>query len=125
MQGFKAIKYGNARILAAGALILELVFDVITVAAGHHRQLGMHHCSFSSVQLPEAPVAVSHAVYEPGRGVTHLMNECVPEAICRTNPASAKYRLVCIYGGNSTLWFDLGGVIPAESQTFSDISMRA
>lgn len=114
----------NARILAAGALILELVFDVVTVTAGHHRQLGMHQRSFPSVQLPEGPVAVPHAIDHPGGGVTHLMDECVPEAICTSKPASQRLR--CTHTAAARHYgLTEGELIPEESQTLSDSSMRA
>lgn len=70
-----------SRILAASALILEFVLDVVAVAAGHHGKLGMRQRSFTSVQLPEVPVAVPHAVNQPGGGVAHLVNQRVPETI--------------------------------------------
>lgn len=71
----------DLRILAAGALILELVLDVITVAACHHRQLRMYEGGFASVQLPEVSVTVPHTVYQPCGSMTHFMDQRVPETI--------------------------------------------
>lgn len=70
-----------SRILASSALILEFVLDVVAVAAGHHGELGMHQRSFTSVQLPEVPVAVPHAINQPGGSVAHLVNQRVPETV--------------------------------------------
>lgn len=72
-----------SRILAASALILEFVLDVVAVAAGHHGELGMRQRSFTSVQLPEVPVAVPHAINQPGGSVAHLVNQRVPETVCK------------------------------------------
>lgn len=74
-------KIPNVRILAAGALVLEFVFDVVAVAAGDHGQLGMRQGGLASVQLPEVSVAVPDAVNQPGSSVAHLVNQGVPEAV--------------------------------------------
>lgn len=71
----------DLRILAAGALVLEFVLDVVTVAAADHGELGMNHCGLESIKLPKIPVAISYTINEPGGGVTHLMDQCVPETI--------------------------------------------
>lgn len=71
----------HVRILAAGALVLELVLDVITVTASDHGQLRVGHCGLASIQLPEVSMPVPHTVNQPGCSVTHLMDQRVPEAI--------------------------------------------
>lgn len=73
----------DVRVLAARALILKLIGDVVAVTACHHGQLRMHHCSFAGIQLPEGAVAVSHAIDKPGCSVAQLMDEGVPETICQ------------------------------------------
>lgn len=68
-------------VLAAGALVLEFVLDVVAVAACDHRQLGMCQRCFASVELPEVPVAVPHTVNQPRCSVTHFMYQRVPQTI--------------------------------------------
>lgn len=76
-----AVTLLDLRVLAAGALVLELVVDLVAVAAGDHGQLGVGQRGLAGVQLPEAAVAFLHAVNQPGGGVTHLVNQRVPETI--------------------------------------------
>lgn len=77
----------NLRVLAARALVSELICDVVTVTARHHGQLRMQHCGFAGVQLPEGAVPVSHAIDEPGCSVAQLVDEGVPETICHGTEA--------------------------------------
>lgn len=65
---------GHSRVLTAVTLILVLVVDVVTVAARHHRQLGMCQHRFTGIQPPEGPVTITNIVYEPCSGMTHFMN---------------------------------------------------
>ncbi len=53
----------HLRVVAAVALILELVVDVVTVAAGDHRELRMSQHDFTSIKPPERPVPVTNVVY--------------------------------------------------------------
>lgn len=103
----KHIIQPDVRVLAAGALILEFIFDVITVATGHHWQLRMCHSSFSSIQFPEAPVAIPYTINQPGCSMTHFMNESVPEAICEgdgeINSNINKEKILQTYSHNPSL----------------------
>lgn len=63
--------------MTAVALVLELIIDVIAVAAGNHGQLGVRQRSFMSVDLPEGSVPVPDVIDQPGGSVAHLVNQRV------------------------------------------------
>jgi hypothetical protein len=72
---------GTVPVFAAAALVLVLVVNVVAVAAGDHRQLGVCQRGLAGVQLPEGAVPIPHTVDQPGGSVAHLMNQCVPQAV--------------------------------------------
>ena len=71
----------DLRILAPTALVLELVLDVITVAAADHGQLGMCQPGFLGEHFPDGPVTVPYVVNKPGGGVAHFMDQRVSQTV--------------------------------------------
>lgn len=71
----------DLRILAAVALVLVLVFDVVTVAAADHRQLWVCQHGFAGKHFPDGSMAVPHIVDKPGGSVTHLMDQGVSQTV--------------------------------------------
>ena len=89
----------HVRVLAALALVLELVGDGVGVAAGDHGQLGVCQRGLAGVDLPDAAVAVPDAVEHPDRSVAHLMDQRVPQPICRDR--TGKLSSKCVVKNNS------------------------
>lgn len=73
----------HSRVLAAVALVLVLVFDVVTVAAADHRQLLVCQHGFAGKHLPDGTVTITHVVDKPGGSMTHFMNQGVSQTVCK------------------------------------------
>lgn len=59
------------------------VVNLVVMATGDLGQLRVHHIQFSGIILPCITMRITDAIEQPGGCVAYLMDQSIPESVCR------------------------------------------
>lgn len=66
---------------ALSTFIINLVVNLVVVAAGDPGQLRVHHVRLSGIILPCVPMRITDTIEQPGGCVAYFMDQSISESV--------------------------------------------